>query len=340
MKRHIPGLSGCLLVLFSLTTWTAEPMIELVDQTGNIVCVPQPVERLASVYGAGTFYVYTLGAADRLVMAWYIGIKGISHASAPMFRLEPRLEEILSFGDPNVEEMIAREAQLILVDASRHAAFADQMNDLGVPTLQFLVETPEALKGALRLLAPALGDEAVEQANAFLVDYDRVTTTVRDALSHLADEERVRVLFLGTDSLKVASGDMYQTRLIEAAGGASVSEGLTGYWNEVNLEQILLWNPDVILIPPYGAVQPSDILDHPDWQSIRAVRNERVHRMPRVIAPMDTPVPESLLGVIWMVDIFYPGKSPLDLAVEVNHFYTTYYGYTLSPEELAYLTGS
>lgn len=338
MRRTICGSIGILVVVVAAWAGFAEDAIEIVDQTGATVRISQPVERLVSVYGAGTFYVYTLGAADRLVMAWYIGVKGIANATEAMFRLEPRLEEILSFGDPNVEEMVARDAQLILVDGSRHAAFAEQMAELGVPVIQYLVETPEALAEAVEMTGRALGAEALERANVFRNDYDRVLSAVVGDVKGLAPEERVRVLFLGTDRLQVASGDMYQTHLIEAAGGISVSRELAGYWNEVNLEQVLLWDPDVILIPPYGPVQPADVLDDPDWASIRAVRDGRVHRMPRVIAPMDTPVPESLLGVAWMASLFYPDRIRLDLRTEVDRFYAFYYGYELTEAELDHLS--
>ena len=338
MRKVIRSLICGAVALALAGAVAAEDAIEIVDQTGLTVGIPQPIERLVSVYGAGTFYVYALGAADRLVMAWYIGVKGIANASEAMFRLEPRLEGLLAFGDPNVEEIVARDAQLVLVDGSRHDAFADQMAELGVPVIRYLVETPEALKAAVLLTGHALGPDALERANVLLDDYDRLFSTVMSDLESLTPDQRVRVLFVGTDPLKVASGSMYQTDLIEAAGGISVSQQLTGYWNEVNLEQILLWDPDVILIPPYGPVQPADILENPDWAAIRAVRNGRVHRMPRVIAPMDTPVPESLLGVAWMASAFYPDRIRLDLEIEVDRFYAFYYGYDLTEAELEHLT--
>ena len=339
MRKLIRRLICSVVVVALAGAVAAEDTIEIVDQAGSTVTIPQPVERVVSVYGAGTFYVYALGAADRLVMAWYIGVKGIASASEAMFRLEPRLKGLLAFGDPNVEEIVARNAQLVLVDGSRHGAFAEQLAELGVPVIQYLVETPDALKAAVLLTGQALGPEALGRANVLLNDYDRLFSTVTSKLESLAPGERVRVLFLGTDPLKVASGDMYQTRLIEAAGGISVSEELTGYWNEVNLEQILLWNPDVILIPPYGPVQPTDVLENPDWAATRAVQDGRVHRMPRVVAPMDTPVPESLLGVAWMASVFYPNLVRLDLEIEVYRFYATYYGYDLTEAELDHLTG-
>jgi len=317
----------------------AEEPFELVDQTGRTVRINPPVDRLVSVYGPGTFAVYALSAGDRLVMAWYVGVKGIQQASESMFRLEPRLEQTLSFGDPNVEEVVARGAQLVLVDGSRHGAFADQLAELDIPVIRYLVETPEALMASIRLTGQALGAAARERANDFVNDYDRLAAAVQSDLADIEPDKRVRVLFLGTDPLTVASGDMYQTYLIEAAGGVSVSQELTGYWNEVNLEQILLWNPEVIVIPPYGPVQPSTLLENPDWAAVAAVHKGQVYRMPRVFAPMDTPVPESMLGIAWMARRFYPDLLRIDLAAEADRFYAIYYGYALTDSEREHLIG-
>jgi iron complex transport system substrate-binding protein len=339
MRDHHRVLMCLAFAMLALSaTAIASEIVVVIDQTGRVVHIEQPVGRIACVYGSGTFYLYTLGVQDRLVAAWYVGLKNVSQASAAMLRLEPRLEELLLFGDPNVEEFVARGAQLVLVDGSRHAAFAEQMGELDVSVLQYLVETPAALKEAIQLTGTAFGSEARARADAFVGDHERVLGTVREDLVELRNEDRARVLFLGTSSLLVASGDMYQTDLIEAAGGLSVSSTLFGYWNEVSLEQVLLWNPDVIIIPPYGPVQPVDLLDDPDWQAIRAVSEGRVHRMPRLIAPMDTPVPESILGVVWMATLLYPDLLSLDLAGEMKHFYASYYGLVLTEDELALLS--
>jgi len=313
-------------------------VVSVVDSTGSVVEIPQPVERVASVYGIGTYYLYALGVGDRLVAAWYVGVKAIDQAPPALARLESRLSQLLSFGDPNVEDLAARGTELVLADASRHSQFAQQMAALGVPVLLESVETPEGVLREMSVLGQAFGLETSLRAVSFGLDYTRVLAAVEEDTAGLAEEERPRVLFLGTDRLEVASGEMYQTRLIEAAGGTSVSQGLRGSWQTVNLEQILVWNPDVILIPSYSTLSASDLLGDPDWQAIRAVKGGRVYVIPRIIAALDTPVPESLLGLLWMERTLYPGRATLDLATEARHFYTTYYGYLLSDAELDQLT--
>ena len=339
MKTRFSGSVAVLLVATLASLAQAENEIGLVDQTGRSVVVSQPVERVASVYGSGTYFLYALGVGDRLVAAWYTGVKGLSQAWDAMFRLEPRLADILCFGDPNVEELAARKPDLILADGARHAAFSETMSALGIPTIQYLVETPDALVQAMTITGEALGGDAKARAVQFRDDFARILDAAARDVAAVPDDERPRVLFVGTSPLQVAGGAMYQTLLVEAAGGRSVAAHLVGSWNTVTLEQVLVWNPEVIVIAPYGSVTPSTFLDSPDWQSVRAVAQGRVYRMPRVVAPMDTPVPESVLGIVWLAGVLYPERTTLDMATEATAFYSTYYGYALSAEELAHLAG-
>lgn len=328
----------CLALVVSAQAESTPSEVTITDQAGYTVTLNQPIEAITSVHGIGTYYVYTLGDGDRLIMAYYVGVKAISSVPATMLRWEPRLSELLSYGDPNIEEIVASGTDLVLADGTQHQAVAEQLRELGIPVALYRAESPAQMKEAITLTSTLLGSASEVRAAAFIADYDRVVDTVASDLSALDEESRKRILFLGTSVTKAVSGEMYQSALIAAAGGVSVSDALLGSWNEVNLEQILLWNPDVIVIAPYGPVQPVDILENPDWQSLDAVRTGHVYRMPRLIAPMDTPVPESLLGIAWMANTFYPGLLSIDLAHEINLFYTKYYGLELTEDEIDILS--
>ena len=333
MRRTL-GWTLMIVMALSLAAAAGDVNVEIVDQTSHVVRVEQPVERVVSIYGIGTYYVYALGASARLVLAGYVGLKSYSQATATMLRFEPRLEELVTSGDPSVEEMIALETDLILVDGSRHADFALQMTDLGVPVVSYLVETADAMIEAARITGAALGAEAAARAEAFVGDLERILDTIADDVADVPEADRPQVLFVGTSSLRVATGGMFQTEWIERAGGVSVTRDLSGYWSDVNLEQILLWDPEIIIIAPYGTVQPSDLLDNPDWQAVRAVRDGHVVRMPRLLGPIDTPVPEALIGLLWMAETFHPESLSLDVRAEIERFYEIYYGLTLTEEEL------
>ncbi|MCZ7546321.1 MAG: hypothetical protein M5R40_23600 [Anaerolineae bacterium] len=61
----------------------------------------------------------------------------------------------------------------------------------------------------------------------------------------------------------------------------------------------------------------------------------RVYQLPQFTAPLDTPVPDSVLGIVWMAQILYPDIIDLDCVAEAQFFYRTWYDYELSDEEAA-----
>lgn len=337
-RMGIAVLAGlAVVVAIGALSW-ASP-VTVVDTTGRTVTIPQPVDRVVSCYGISTYYLYALGAGDRVVEGWYVQIRGLSQAPEALRRMEPDLAGKLSFGTPSLEEIVSRHPDLVLTNPEKDGDLAARLTDLGIPALQYTAESPQALKQAMLLTGEALGPQAASRARAFAAYEDGVLSRVQTAVAAIPDAKRARVYFCGNSPLRVASGDMYQSRMVAVAGGISVSAGLKGYWNDVNLEQALVWNPDVIVITAYGGLSVNDILDNPDWQTIPAVRAGRVYKMPSLAAAWDTPVPDSVLGILWLAQILYPDEVRVDLAAQVRRFYETFYGYSVTGAEVARLLG-
>lgn len=313
-------------------------VVTVTDQAGIEHEIAQPVYTLLSPYSVATYLVYGVGGADRLVGAGYLGARDPLGA-ASMERIDPRFPELsgyaLSQTDVNVEEVAALDPQVVLT--STRSEWLDVIQTLGINVVVFEGESPELLKESMLITGAMLGPNALARAEAWVEYYDAVFADVVAVTSELDEDELVRVLFTGTDALRVASGQMYQTAMIEAAGGISVSDSLRGFWNDVNLEQVLLWQPDVIFVPPYGGASVEAITESSGWQIIDAVQEGRVYLLPKLVAPWDTPVPDSVLGIIWMANILYPGLVDYDCETEVTTFYQTFYDYDVTAEELSRL---
>lgn len=314
--------------------------VEIVDQGGETVTIPQPVRRIAAAYGVGTFYVYAVGAADRLVAAAYLAVRDET-SQAIMTRIDPDFPTItgavsvIGQSETNIEEMAALQPDLIM--AAARTGWLDTALELGVPIMRFEGESPEALKAAMTMLGAALGPNAAYRAEQYNAYYDRV---LADILAQTeAIEDRVSVYMSGTEALRVASGDMYQSMMIEAAGGVSVTADLTGYWNDVNLEQVAVWDPEVIFFVPYGGANAEAFTDSEEWAIIGAVQQGRVYRVPKLAGPWDAPIPDSILGIIWMAQTLYPDQVSLDCATETETFYNLFYDYAIPEDEIAMVCG-
>lgn len=313
-------------------------VVEVVDQAGETVQLAQPVRTVISAYGVSTYYVYTVGAGDRLAAASYIGVRGPAAQDA-MRRVDPDFDAVfnaipvLNQREISLEEVAELAPDVVL--ASARTQWVGTVEELGIPVLRFEGETPERLKEAMSLMGLALGPDALHRAEMFNNYYD--VTLARIAEQVAAVETVPRVYFSGTEPLRVASGDMYQTAMIEAAGGVSVSADLTGFWNDVNLEQVALWDPDVIFVPTYGGANVEAFTESEEWSIISAVQNGHVYQLPSFISPWDTPLPDSILGIIWMAEKLHPDQIDLDCAAKVSDFYPTFYDYAISEDEVATL---
>jgi iron complex transport system substrate-binding protein len=316
--------------------------VTVVDQGGNEVEAPQPVQNILSPYSMGTYYIYSVGAADRVIAANFLGWRG--KAGENMALIDPGFMDKINVMEMSQEELNVEEAAALMPDlitASTRTAWIDAVRELGVPLVLYEGETPEALKEAMLLTGQYLGPNALARAEAWVDYYDWVYEVVTEKTGALAEAGRVKVLFSGTEPLRVTSGDMYQTAMIEAAGGISVSADLVGYWNDVNLEQVITWNPDVIFVPSYGGASVEAITESEEWQALEAVREGRVYQLPLFSAPLDTPVPDSVLGIVWMAQVLYPDLlgDDLDCATEAGYFYSTWYDYDLPDDVAASLCG-
>lgn len=309
--------------------------VTVVDQTGRSVVVPQPVERVFSGYGVATYLVYALGAGDRLVVGNYLGARDPDGAAA-MERIDPRFPERNAetpADTTNVEFVASLGTDLVL--AGGNSEWVGPVEAIGIAVLGFAGETPERMREAVRIAGSALGPDAAARAEAWVAYYDRVLADVERVVSGLA--ERPRVLFTGTERTRVASGAMYQTAIIELAGGVSVSAHLTGSWNDVDIEQVLTWNPEVVLVPPYGRASVGAVTEDAEWQLLDAVRDGAVYRVPKLVAPWDTPVPDSVLAIVWLAETLHGDLTGLDCAAETRFFYERFYDYAIDDEEISTL---
>jgi iron complex transport system substrate-binding protein len=311
--------------------------VTLTDQAGNTLAIEQPVRRLISAYGPSTAIIYSINAGDRLVAASYLGARDPQGAAA-MERIDARFSNLVgddyfSQSEFNLEHAATLEPDLVIGGA--RSDWAESVSQLGIQVFLMEAETPDQLKEAMLLIGQLFGPHTYVQAQAWVAYYDWVIDNILDETRHITQEERVRVLFTGTEPLRIASGEMYQTDIIEAAGGISVSADLSGYWNDVNLEQIAIWDPDVIIVPPYGGASVAAITDSSEWQILPVVQAEKVYRMPKLVVPWDTPAPDSVLGIIWMASQLNPGLKSLDCNEETTYFYNTFYNYAISGDEIA-----
>jgi iron complex transport system substrate-binding protein len=312
--------------------------IVLTDQAGQQVVIKQPAQRIISTYGMATLYVYALGAGDRLAGATFLMGKD-AQIKAKLSQLKPDGTKLPDPGgqqDANIEEIAKANPDLILISA--RSAGQDALQALGVPIIRYQGETIARLKEALALTGQALGPEAAARAARLVAYMDERLAVIKAVSDRTPPNQHKRVFISGTSPLKTAGKDMLQSEMVALAGGVNVAQEISGYWSEVNLEQVTKWDPEVIFVVPYKGASVEAILNSPEWANISAVKNQQVFMLPKYLGPWDTPIPEALLGIEWMAGKLFP-DTPLreGCAARTTDFYQRFYDLAISAEDAAAL---
>ncbi len=319
----------CLLVLLFLClvfVTSDAAALALTDQAGREVTIDAEPQRIVSGYYISTSACIALGLTDRMV-----AIEAKADAR-PIYALAaPSLLDLPSVGTAkafDLEACLAAEPDLVLLP-KRLADAADALEGFGIPALLVDPEDAGRLTGMIEMIGAATGMD--ERANDLIGFIDEALGACKDALS---GEAPVTALLLGNaDRMTCATGDMYQSAVLEQAGAVNAAGALTGgSFAAISYEDLLALDPQAIFVPAEAAYEVSDVLGDPELSALRAVQSGAVYQMPRAFEAWDSPVPSGALGALYIAGVLHPQAYPREEYVAAaTALYETFYGFT--PEE-------
>ncbi len=120
---------------------------------------------------------------------------------------------------------------------------------------------------------------------------------------------------------------------VEVSGGNYLPQALNDNHAKATNEQILSWDPDIILLSGY---LDSDIVTNSsNWANTKAVKNKKVYRIPMGVYAWDHASNEGVLLMIYMAKIFYPDLfKDWDMIKEMKTFYSEVYGKALTDQDV------
>ena len=322
MKFHTKKLT--LLFIFILvfsvsisTTAFAEKIVT--DMAGRKVEVPDEVNKIVTTYRSATQFVFCLGVQDRLAAS------DLSFEKVSLFRKLYDGEDLPNVGSKNrginIEQILEVDPDLvILFPHNIGPEVAKRLKDYDIASVIIKPESYEQIKETTQILGKAIGVE--ERAEKVINQYDKIINIVdsRDI------EDKKKVYFANSELLDTVGEGMLQTSMIELAGGINPAKDVKSGFIKTSLEELLKWNPDYIVVSQYYSGSVEELLNRPELQQLKAIKNENVYRFPSKVEPWDFPSPSSYLGIVWLAEKLYPEKYE-DINVEqvVKEYYNTLY---------------
>lgn len=309
----------------------------ITDMAGREVTIPTHPAKIMGAANPDGIMLYSIN--PELLSGWTFALSDsakeyLDETAANL----PKITSVSKWEDPNKEEILSMDPDFIFVtvdlDNVDLSLYDNLTAETGIPVVVGDAEL-ESLDDTYRFLGSILDEE--EQCTK-LADYISTTFDDIDAtLDGISDADKLRVLYSTGDVGTQTCGDSnWNGQFVTPAGGINVCDtDQTSGFADVSMEQILTWQPDVIISTTKGDL--AALYGGEAWADVKAIQENRVYAAPQApFSWVDKPTGVNrIIGVKWANSVLYPDQVGYDIATDVKEFYQLFYHYDLSDDQVS-----
>ena len=247
-------------------------------------------------------------------------------------------------GTLDIEALMANDIQVILsvsstnISESDISAADDLQEQTGIPVLLF-DGAVDNMPDTYRAIGEVL--EMPDRAEELAAYCEKALKDVTDAVAKVPESERVTVYYAeGPKGLKTEPENSPHFATFKVGGAKNVADceltkgaGMT----EVSLENVITWNPQVIIAwsSEYRGGSDELIRADSDWASIDAVQNGKVYTIPCLPYTWGDRPPSvtRYIGMQWMANLLYPDYYDVDMVEVTKEYYKLFFSADLTDQE-------
>jgi iron complex transport system substrate-binding protein len=276
--------------------------IEVKDETGRTVQIPQPVRRIVSLAPSVTETLFALGVGDRLVgdtdfCDYPPEAKRKTHIGGPV--------------NPNIEAIAALHPDLVV--ATREINRPDSVHSLERLGIAVYATDPQTVVQVLtstERLGQLLG--AGDAGRLLVANLRQRLGEVGRRLAGLPAKNVLMVVWL--DPVISVGRNTFLDDALRRAGARSVIDSPQS-WPTIDLEQVVHLQPEYLIISNDNGKQVqrelAELHERPGWRRLGAVRNRRFIVLSEAISH---PSPRLVDGIEQLARALYPSAFAADAA--------------------------
>jgi len=189
-----------------------------------------------------------------------------------------------------------------------------------------------------RFLGKVLG--ASDRAETLASYCDKKLGEIKADVAKVPDSAKATVYYAeGKGGLSTDPTGSDHTEVLDLCNVTNVAnvEKLAGQgMTAVSIEQIINWNPSVILVSGQAPANYNAILTDASWKNIKAVKDGKVYYTP--VAPFNwfdrPPNVMRILSVSWFANKIYPDYVKIDTNQEIKDFFKLFYNDALTDSDV------
>lgn len=314
-----------------------DEQVKFTDSTGREVEIPKNIDRIAPSGPLAQVVLYTL-CPDKLV-----GLAAEMKDSQMEF-IDEKYRSLPVFGNfygdtLNMEAIMSAKPQVVIDIGEMKPTAKEDMKGVqdktGIPSIFIHMEL-DSMAEAYRTLGKIVGEE--DQAEKIASYVEKTLSEAKEKSESIPDDKKVRIYCGSGDAgLTALIKGTVHSDIIDAAGGenvADVEQSARGGVSDISMEQLMLWQPDVILFTP-GSIY-SDVDMREEWQGLEAVKDKKVYEVPANPYSWigQPPSVNRIIGIKWLGNLIYPDVFQYDMKEETKEFYKLFYHCEVTDEQV------
>ena len=290
-NARITSVLSFAVCLFSVTValegWAAQSKasgsqtISVTDFREKTITLASLATRIVCLIESALSGLYMLGAENQV-----IGISANVY-QVPVFAyyaaMDPRIRtrELPTPGNwdfVNIEMVVGLQPDLVIIWSHQRESIL-ALEEKGIPVYGVFIERLDDIYRELHDLGRLTG---MEKRADWIINFGKEKVTgIRSRIAQIPLEQRTRVYYMWAQGELETSGENSTVEeLIRLSGGRNVAGHIRQEHLVVNMENVLAWNPDVIVMWYNDRKDPEDIVSQTMWRTVTAVRDRRVHELP------------------------------------------------------------
>ena len=314
---------------------------EIVDMAGRTVEIPTTIDKIYTKAPVETVYIYQLD--PELLLGWNFPPNDVEKEL-----ILPEYHDLTAYGmgdSVNYESVIAANPDVVLmtyheVNDKLHGDIEKMELSTGRPVICISDKLEDVAK-TYTFLGELIGKP--EEAAVLATYVEELFALIES--NEIADGDKVSVYYgNGVNSLETAQIGSASAQEMDLVGveNVAVIEEQSVDRMEITGEQLLFWNPDMMVIngEPKEDVSASSavesIMTNPNYENITAVKNGDVYAIPKSpFAWMGRPSGSNrIIGIVWLAKLAYPELYTYDLEEAVQEYYELFYHMELTAEQM------
>ncbi len=308
--------------------------IKVTDSTGQHLTLTQEPKRIACLYAFCGHVVSMLDRGKDMV-AIVNGLK----KDVLLTQLLPNIKGLpmpTSGGSINIESLLKTKPDIVFLKPET-AIINAEIKKLERFNLSYFVAGYRNMAeqmAIIEMIGKAIGE--YEKAHKYTDYYREIITKVSLRTADIPVNKRVRLYHSVNEPNRTDGPGTIEADWTKASGVTNVSVGasLHGKANKnfASIEQILIWNPEIIIVNEINA--KNEFLLRKKWSGIKAVKDKKVYAIPIGVSRWGHPGGlETPLAILWTAKKVYPNLfKDIDLKKEIAQFYKTFFNIVLTKQ--------